>query len=128
MVEASHEEEAANIGTIGESDERDFCLALPNGGFRDAVAKRHKAFLDQSQSFLFFAMPSVTGLEDPGSCIVADHPSGKPLYVLTSSKTVRPTLSAPIPADGPEQFATLFRRSAELDKFQTTSEFQVARH
>jgi hypothetical protein len=56
VVEASHEEEAANIGTIGQSDERDFCFALPNGGFRDAVAKRHKAFLDQSQSFLFFAM------------------------------------------------------------------------
>ena len=29
VLEASHEEEASRIGTIAESEERDFCLALP---------------------------------------------------------------------------------------------------
>jgi hypothetical protein len=51
VLETSHEEEAARIGTIGESAERDFCLALPNG-FRDEVETRHKTFLEQAQSFL----------------------------------------------------------------------------
>ena len=123
VVEASHEEEAASIGRIEQSEDRDFCLALPNG-FRDAVETRHKIFLDQSQAFLSFAMPSVSGFEAVGSCIVADHPSGKPLYVLTASATARPTLSSPIPADGPERFATLFQHSAELEHFKTA--FQLS--
>ena len=50
---------------------------------------------------------------------MVDHPSGKPLYVITPSMNVRPTLSAPIPADGPELIATLFRHSAEFNNFQT---------
>jgi hypothetical protein len=98
VLEASHEEEAARIGTIAESEERNFCLALPNG-FRDEVETRHKTFLDQAQSFLYFAMPIVSGLQLAGSCIVADHPSGKPLYLMTGSMSARPTLSAPIPTD-----------------------------
>jgi hypothetical protein len=53
-------------------------------------------------------MPSVTGFEETGSCIVADHPSGKPLYVLSASMTGRLSVSSPIPENGPEQFATLF--------------------
>jgi hypothetical protein len=75
VVEASHEAEAASIGTIGQSEHRDYCLAITNG-FKDAARERHKHFLDQSQIFLSFAMPSVTGFEETGSCIVADHPSG----------------------------------------------------
>jgi hypothetical protein len=31
VVEASHEQEASAIGQIGEADDRDYCLALPNG-------------------------------------------------------------------------------------------------
>ena len=68
VVEASHKEEAGNIGQIGQSDERDFCLAFANG-FMDAVEARHKSFLDQSQAFLAFAMPSVSGFESVGRCI-----------------------------------------------------------
>ena len=64
-------------------------------------------------------MPSVTGFEETGSCIVADHPSGKPLYVLSASMIGRLSVSSPIPENGPEQFATLFQHSAELDNFQT---------
>jgi hypothetical protein len=118
VVEASHEADAASIGTIGQSEDRDYCLAITNG-FKDAARERHKHFLDQSQIFLSFAMPSVAGFEETGSCIVADHPSGKPLYVLSASMTGRLSLSSPIPEDGPEQFATLFQHSGELDSFQT---------
>lgn len=118
VLEVSHEEEAASVGEIGQSDECDFCLAMGNG-FRDQVETRHKTFLEQSQSFLSFAMPSVVGLQDAGSCIMADHPSGKPLYVITSSASVLPTLSAPIPEEGPELFTTLFKHSVELTDFQT---------
>ena len=118
MVEASHEEEAARIGEIGYSDQRDYCLALPNG-FRDEVETRHKTFLERSQSFLSFAMPSVCGFLPAGSCIVANHPSGKPLYVMTFSMNARPSILKPIPADGPELFATLFQHSVELEYFQT---------
>lgn len=122
VLEASHEEEASRIGTIAESEERDFCLALPNG-FRDEVETRHKTFLEQAQSFLYFAMPSVSGLQSAASCIVANHPNGKPLYVLTGSMSVRPTLSAPIPtdpADGPQLLTSLFEHSDELENFQPT--------
>jgi hypothetical protein len=118
VVEASHEEDGARIGAIGQSDAREFCLAFANG-FRDEVEPRHKTFLDQSQAFLSFAMPSVSGLQLAGSCIVADHPSGKPLYVMTASMSARPTLSAPIPAEGLDLFASLFRNSAKLEDFQT---------
>ena len=117
MLEASHEEEAASVGEIGQSDECDFCLAMGNG-FRDQVEARHKSFVDQSQAFLTFAMPNVVGLPDAGSCIMADHPSGKPLYVLTFRGSVLPTLSAPIPAERPELFTTLFKHSVELTDFQ----------
>ena len=118
VVEASHEADAASIGMIGQSEDRDYCLAITNG-FKDAARERHKHFLDQSQTFLSFAMPSVTGFEETGSCIVADHPSGKPLYVLSASMIGRLSVSSPIPENGPEQFATLFQHSAELDNFQT---------
>jgi hypothetical protein len=50
---------------------------------------------------------------------MADHPSGKPLYVLSFGMTARGSVSSPIPADGPELFATLFQHSAELENFQT---------
>jgi hypothetical protein len=114
VVEASHEEEASCIDTIGESDQRDLCLTLPNG-FRDAVEIRHKAFLDRSKAFLSFAMPSVVGLEDARSCILANHPSGKPLYILTSSMSVRPTLSAPIVANSLEGLEAFFADTESLN-------------
>jgi hypothetical protein len=118
VVEASHEQEAAAIGQIGQSDNREFCLALPNG-FMDATRERHKKFLDQVQAFLAFAMPSVTGFERVGHCIVANHPSGKPLYVLSFAMTGRLSVSSAIPAGGPEMFAALYRHSSELADFQT---------
>jgi hypothetical protein len=65
-------------------------------------------------------MPTVSGFEATGSCIVADHPSGKPLYVLTPSMSARLSVLGPIPAEGPELFATLFQHSADLETFQTT--------
>jgi hypothetical protein len=114
VVEASHEEEASCVGTIGESDLRDFCLALPNG-FRDAVEIRHKAFLEKSKAFLSFGMPSVVGLLDAGSCILANHPSGKPLYILTSSMSARPTLSAPIAANSLEGLEAFFTDTESLN-------------
>jgi hypothetical protein len=118
VVEASHVEDGARIGPIRQSDKRDFCLAWPDG-FMDEVKARHKTFLDQSQAFLTFAMPSVSGFERVGSCIVADHPSGKPLYVLNASVSGRASVMKPIPADGPELFATLFRHSVGSEHFQT---------
>lgn len=118
MVEASHEEEAGRIGTIGQSEQREFCLALPNG-FMGEVEARHKVFLEQSQALLSFVIPSVTGLQPAGKCIVADHPSGKPLYVLTFGMTARPSVLKPMLANGPELFATLFQHSADLEYFQT---------
>jgi hypothetical protein len=122
ILEACHDEEASRIGQIGESAERDFCLSL-TGGFRDEVEERHETFLQQAQSFLYFAMPNVSGLRLVGSCIAADHPSGKPLYVLTSSMSVRPTLSHPLPTapeDGPELLTGLFERAPDLEVFQST--------
>jgi hypothetical protein len=118
VLEASHEEEAASVGEIFQSDKCGFCLVMANG-FRDQVETRHKTFLEQSQSFLSFAMPSVVGLQDAGSCIMADHPSGKRVYVMTSSGSGLLTLSAPIPEEGPELFTTLFKHSVELMDFQT---------
>jgi hypothetical protein len=118
IVEASHKEEAASIGMIGQSDERDFCCARPNG-FRDKVEAMHKEFLEQSQAFVAFAMPSVVGFQDVGSCILANHPSGKPLYILSAKMSAMPTLATPIPADGPELCTKLFTHSTTLADFQT---------
>jgi hypothetical protein len=122
ILEASHEEKASRIMPIGESAERDFCLALPNG-FRDEVEERHKTFLQQAQSFLYFAIPSVSGLQMVGSCILADHPGGKSLYVLTGSFSARPSILRPFPTtleDGPELLVSLFDHSVELEAYQTT--------
>ena len=128
VVGASHEAAAASIGTIGQSEDRDYCLAITNG-FKDAARERHKHFLDQSQTFLSFAMPSVTGFKvTTGSCIVADHPSGKSLYVLSASMIGRLSVSSPIPENGTEQFATLFQHSAELEASRQCSGFPPARH
>jgi hypothetical protein len=121
VVEASHEE-ASCLGTIGESDQRDFCLALPNG-FRDAVEITHKAFLDKSKAFLSFGMPSVVGLLDAGSCILANHPNGKPLYILTSSLSVRPTLSAPIAGTSLEGLEAFF---ADVESLNFESVMKLA--
>jgi len=107
IVEASHEEEAASIGTIAESDERNFCLALPNM-FKDKVRELHKSFITKAQAFLSFGMPDVIGLQNVGDCIVADHPSGKPLYVMTFSMSANPTLLKPIPAGSLDAFAEFF--------------------
>jgi hypothetical protein len=122
VVEASHVEDGARIGPIRQSDNRNFCLAWPPDGFVDEVKARHKPFLDQSLAFLTFAMPSVSGFERVGGCIVADHPSGKPLYVLSVSMSGRGIVSSPIPADGSKLFRTLFQRqhSGELEYLQTT--------
>jgi hypothetical protein len=122
VVEASHVEDGARIGPIRQSDKHDFCLAWPPDGFMDGVKATHKPFLDQSLAFLTFAMPSVSGFERVGGCIVADHPSGKPLYVLNVSMCGRGIGSSPIPADGSKLFRTLFQRqhSGGLDYLQTT--------
>jgi hypothetical protein len=121
VAEATHEQDAASIGQITPSDDREFYLAWPDGNFKDEIEKRHKPFLDQSLAFLAFAMPSVSGFEAVGNCIVADHSRGKPLYVLAPSfGRVRVSVPNPIPAEGPEQYATLFRHSAELEQFQTS--------
>jgi hypothetical protein len=114
FVEASHQEDGARIGPIGLSDERDFCLALPNG-FRGEVEDRHQSFIDRSKAFLSFGMPNVVGLVDAGSCIVADHPSGKPLYILTSSMSVTPTLSSPINATSLEGLQAFFADTESLN-------------
>jgi hypothetical protein len=87
-VEASHTEDGANVGLIGITDECDYCLAFANG-FMETVEPKHKTFLDQSQAFLAFAMPSVSGFDLAGRCIVADLPSGKPLYVITPTGSGR---------------------------------------
>jgi hypothetical protein len=97
FVEASHEEDGARVGPNGLSDERDFCLAVPNG-FRDEVEDSHRSFIERSKASLSFGVPNVVGLLDAGSCIVGNHPSGKPFYILTSSMSVRLTLSVPIAA------------------------------
>ena len=97
FVEASHEEDGARVGPNNLSDERDFCLAVPNG-FRDEVEDSHRSFIERSKASLSFGVPNVVGLLDAGSCIVGNHPSGKPFYILTSSMSVRLTLSVPIAA------------------------------
>jgi len=127
VLEASHEADAASIGTIGQSEDRDYCLAIANG-FKDTTREKHKHFLISRQIFLSFAMPSVTGFEEIGSCIVADHPSGKPLYVLSASITGRLSVSSPYLKNGPEQFAALLKHSAELDNFQTVFRLPLPRH
>jgi hypothetical protein len=48
VLEASHEADAASIGTIGQSEDRDYCLAIANG-FKDTTREKHKHFLDQPQ-------------------------------------------------------------------------------
>jgi hypothetical protein len=118
IVEASYADETGRIGTIGQSDQREFCLALPNG-FMGEVEARHRAFLEKSQALLSFVIPSVAGLQFAGKCVVADHPSGKPLYVMTFGMNARPSISKPIPTDGPELFARLFQDSVALEYFQT---------
>jgi len=118
VLEATHEEEAASIGTIGESAQRDFCLALPNG-YKDKVRERHKHFVDRAQALLSFAISGVTGLESIGDCIVADHPSGKPLYVMTFSMSANPTLLKPIPTDSFEGFAEFFTNATVSLNFDT---------
>jgi hypothetical protein len=124
LVEASHEQEASAIGQIGESDKREFCLALPNG-FVQATRERHKLFIDQAQAFLCFSMPNVSGFEEVGQCVVASHPSGKPLYVLSFGMgTPRLSVLSAVPTDGPKQFADLFQHSSKLAPFQ--SAFRLA--
>jgi hypothetical protein len=119
VVEATHEEEAANIGTIGQSDQRDFCLALPNG-YKDKVRERHKQFVGRAQALLSYVVSGVTGLQTVGDCIVADHPSGKPLYVMTFSMSADPTLLKPIPEDSFEGFAEFFTGATESLTLNTT--------
>jgi hypothetical protein len=114
FVEASHQEDGARIGPVGISDQRDFCLALPNG-FRDEVEQRHQSFIDRSKAALSFGMPSVVGLLGAGSCILANHPSGKPLYILTSSISVTPTLSAPVDATSLEGLEAFFEDIESLN-------------
>jgi hypothetical protein len=50
VVEASHEEDGARIGPIGQSDDREYCLAIANG-FRDEVETRHKTFWTSHRPF-----------------------------------------------------------------------------
>jgi hypothetical protein len=53
VVEASHEADAESIGTIGQSEDRDYCLAITNG-FKDAARERHKHFLGSVTNLSFF--------------------------------------------------------------------------
>jgi len=64
FVEASHEENGARIGPIGVSNERDFCLALPNG-FRGEVEERHQSFIDRSKAVLSNPSPQIATLPMP---------------------------------------------------------------
>jgi hypothetical protein len=122
IVEAAYATEGARLGIAGKSVWGNFGLALPIG-FREEVEISHKPFFEQAQSFLYFAFPSISGLAPTGNCIVADHPKGYPLYVLTSSASGRITVSAPMPADpadGFELLEALFQHSGKLQNFQPT--------
>jgi hypothetical protein len=118
VVEATHQEEAVNTGQIGQWRACDFFLALPNE-FRGKVRKLHKSFVGRAQAFLSFKIPSVTGLVPIGDCVVADHPSGKPLYVMTFSGSADLTVLKPIPADSFEGFAESFTDPDDSLNFNT---------
>ena len=125
VVEASHEQEASAIGQIGEGDNRDYCLALPNG-FVQATQERHKQFIDQSQAFLSFAMPKVSGFESIGQCVVAGHPNGKPIYVLSFGMSGRLSVLSPVLDEGALQFAELLAHLSKLAPLQTAFRLAAA--
>jgi hypothetical protein len=122
VIEAAYLTRGDRLGLAGRSVLGNFGLALPNG-FREEVEEKHQPFFQQAQSFLYFAFPSVSGLILMGDCIVADHPKGYPLYVLTSSASARSSLNYPIPVETEEEFellTALFRRSDDLQIFRST--------
>jgi hypothetical protein len=91
-----------------------FVLLLPNG-FRGEVEQRHQSFVDRSKALLSFGMPSVLGILGAGSCILANHPSGKPLYILTASISATPTLSSPLDATSLEGLQAFFADTETLN-------------
>lgn len=102
VIEASHEQEASAVGPIGDGENRDYCLALPNG-FVQTTQERHDQFVSQIQAFAAFSIPNITGFQKIGHCVVANHPSGKPLYVRSCEMNARPSVLGPLPQGCPER-------------------------
>jgi hypothetical protein len=118
VVEASYEEEAASIGQIGQWEEIDCCLALPNE-YKQKVREKYKDFVSRAQGFLTLAISGVIGLKAIVDVIVADHPSGKPLYVSSISVSADLTVLKSIPVDSLEGLSAFFSDAAKVLSFDT---------